>query len=394
MKHNRMLGYHIEVRALHDQSLRNLDLFIHRQTTAQTSRFTTVELNDVENQILNSFDKAVKIELDLFNEFVNQILKKGEEILKIAFSISELDISIMVARQSINRNYTCPNICEEKRLEIIGGRHPVVEEQMKLSDNSFIFNDCILNKKDLIWLITGPNMAGKSTYLRQNALIVIMAQAGLFVPAKKANIGVFDKIFSRVGASDDLAKGQSTFMIEMIETSLILNTATDKSLVILDEIGRGTSTFDGLAIAWSVLDYLHDKIKPRTLFATHYHELTSLKENLENLSCHKMSIKEWDDSIIFMHKIMDGEADKSYGIHVAKLAGLPLPVTKKATKLLSNFQNKKNEIHYMNIDEVDISVSKEDEVFFEEFDKVNVDEISPRQALDIFYKLKLLRNIK
>ena len=394
IKHNRMLGYHIEVRALHDQSLRNIDLFIHRQTTAQTSRFTTVELNDVENQILNSFDKAVKIELDIFNDFVNQILQKGEEILKIVFSISELDISIMVASQSISRNYTCPNICEEKRLEIIGGRHPVVEEQMKLSEKSFIFNDCTLNKKDLIWLITGPNMAGKSTYLRQNALIVIMAQAGLFVPANKANIGVFDKIFSRVGASDDLAKGQSTFMIEMIETSLILNTATDKSLVILDEIGRGTSTFDGLAIAWSVLDYLHDKIKPRTLFATHYHELTSLKENLENLSCHKMSIKEWDDSIIFMHKIVDGEADKSYGIHVAKLAGLPLPVTKKATKLLSNFQNKNNEIHYMNIDEMDISESKEDEVFFEEFDKVNVDEISPRQALDIFYKLKLLRNVK
>ena len=394
IKHNRMLGYHIEVRALHDQSLRNIDLFIHRQTTAQTSRFTTVELNDVENQILNSFDKAVKIELDIFNDFVNQILQKGEEILKIVFSISELDISIMVASQSISRNYTCPNICEEKRLEIIGGRHPVVEEQMKLSEKSFIFNDCTLNKKDLIWLITGPNMAGKSTYLRQNALIVIMAQAGLFVPANKANIGVFDKIFSRVGASDDLAKGQSTFMIEMIETSLILNTATDKSLVILDEIGRGTSTFDGLAIAWSVLDYLHQKIKPRTLFATHYHELTSLKENLENLSCHKMSIKEWDDSIIFMHKIVDGEADKSYGIHVAKLAGLPLPVTKKATKLLSNFQNKNNEIHYMNIDEMDISESKEDEFFFEEFDKVNVDEISPRQALDIFYKLKLLRNVK
>ena len=394
IKHNRMLGYHIEVRALHDQSLRNIDLFIHRQTTAQTSRFTTVELNDVENQILNSFDKAVKIELDIFNDFVNQILQKGEEILKIVFSISELDISIMVASQSISRNYTCPNICEEKRLEIIGGRHPVVEEQMKLSEKSFIFNDCTLNKKDLIWLITGPNMAGKSTYLRQNALIVIMAQAGLFVPANKANIGVFDKIFSRVGASDDLAKGQSTFMIEMIETSLILNTATDKSLVILDEIGRGTSTFDGLAIAWSVLDYLHEKIKPRTLFATHYHELTSLKENLENLSCHKMSIKEWDDSIIFMHKIVDGEADKSYGIHVAKLAGLPLPVTKKATKLLSNFQNKNNEIHYMNIDEMDISESKEDEFFFEEFDKVNVDEISPRQALDIFYKLKLLRNVK
>ena len=170
-----------------------------------------------------------------------------------------------------------------------------------------------------------------------------MAQAGLFVPAKKANIGLFDKIFSRVGASDDLAKGQSTFMIEMIETSLILNTSTDRSLVILDEIGRGTSTFDGLAIAWSVLEYLHENIKPITLFATHYHELTSLKENLKNLSCHKMSVKEWNNSIIFMHKILDGEADKSYGIHVAKLAGIPLVVTENASKILSNLQNKSNQ---------------------------------------------------
>ena len=279
----------------------------------------------------------------------------------------------MVANQSVCRNYTCPNIVEEKSLEIIGGRHPVVEQQMRLSEKSFIFNDCILNKNDLIWLITGPNMAGKSTYLRQNALIVIMAQAGLFVPAEKANIGVFDKIFSRVGASDDLAKGQSTFMIEMIETSLILNTATDKSLVILDEIGRGTSTFDGLAIAWSVLEYLHEQIKPRTLFATHYHELTSLKESLSNLSCHKMSIKEWNDTIIFMHKILDGEADKSYGIHVAKLAGIPLAVTKKATKLLSNLKQKDREKRDMSTDYPAVSESNEYEEFFKEFDLSRMD---------------------
>ena len=312
----------------------------------------------------------------------SQIIDKGKEILNIALSISELDISIMVANQSVCRNYTCPNIVEEKSLEIIGGRHPVVEQQMRLSEKSFIFNDCILNKKDLIWLITGPNMAGKSTYLRQNALIVIMAQAGLFVPAEKANIGVFDKIFSRVGASDDLAKGQSTFMIEMIETSLILNTATDKSLVILDEIGRGTSTFDGLAIAWSVLEYLHEQIKPRTLFATHYHELTSLKESLSNLSCHKMSIKEWNDTIIFMHKILDGEADKSYGIHVAKLAGIPLAVTKKATKLLSNLKQKEREKQDMRKDYPAVSESNEHEDFFKEFDSINVDEITPRQSLN------------
>ncbi len=391
IKHNRMLGYHVEVRAMHDQSLRDIDIFVHRQTTAQTSRFTTNELVEVENQIFNSFNDAIKIELEIFNDFANEILQKGTEILNIVNSISELDISFMVANQSIYRNYICPNISNDKILEIIGGRHPVVEYKMRLSEDSFISNDCKLNNEDLIWLITGPNMAGKSTYLRQNALIAIMAQAGLFVPAKKAKIGLFDKIFSRVGASDDLAKGQSTFMIEMIETSLILNTSTEKSLVILDEIGRGTSTFDGLAIAWSVLGYLHDKIKPITLFATHYHELTTLKENLKNLSCHKMSVEEWNNSIIFMHKILGGEADKSYGIHVAKLAGIPSVVTDNAEKILSDLQsnNKKKKNHN---EEVVIVNSKEIENFLEEFDKIDVDEISPRQSLDLLYKLKSTRH--
>ena len=393
IKYNRMLGYHIEVRAVHDKSLRDKDIFIHRQTTAQTSRFTTIELNEAENQLINSYDKSISIEMDIFKNFTNQIINEGKKILDIASAISELDIGIMVVKQSKDRDYVCPKILENKTLEIIEGRHPVVETQMKLSENSFISNDCILNKDDFLWLITGPNMAGKSTYLRQNALIVIMAQAGLFVPAKEANIGVFDKIFSRVGASDDLAKGQSTFMIEMIETSLILNTASEKSLVILDEIGRGTATFDGLAIAWSVLDYLHNKIKPRTLFATHYHELTSLKEDLNHLSCHKMSIKEWNNSIIFMHKIIEGEADKSYGIHVAQLAGLPFEVIKKATQLLSKLENNKDNSNLKKSDNLDDNYSNinESQSFFKEFDNINVDNISPREALDILYKLKLLR---
>ena len=393
IKYNRMLGYHIEVRAVHDKALRDKDIFIHRQTTAQTSRFTTIELNEAENQLINSYDKSISIEMDIFKNFTNQIINEGKKILDIASAISELDIGIMVVKQSKDRDYVCPKILENKTLEIIEGRHPVVETQMKLSENSFISNDCILNKDDFLWLITGPNMAGKSTYLRQNALIVIMAQAGLFVPAKEANIGVFDKIFSRVGASDDLAKGQSTFMIEMIETSLILNTASEKSLVILDEIGRGTATFDGLAIAWSVLDYLHNKIKPRTLFATHYHELTSLKEDLNHLSCHKMSIKEWNNSIIFMHKIIEGEADKSYGIHVAQLAGLPFEVIKKATQLLSKLENKKDNSYLKKSDNLDDNYSNinESQIFFKEFDNINVDNISPREALDILYKLKLLR---
>ena len=393
IKYNRMLGYHIEVRAVHDKSLRDKDIFIHRQTTAQTSRFTTIELNEAENQLINSYDKSISIEMDFFKNFTNQIINEGKKILDIASAISELDIGIMVVKQSKDRDYVCPKILENKTLEIIEGRHPVVETQMKLSENSFISNDCILNKDDFLWLITGPNMAGKSTYLRQNALIVIMAQAGLFVPAKEANIGVFDKIFSRVGASDDLAKGQSTFMIEMIETSLILNTASEKSLVILDEIGRGTATFDGLAIAWSVLDYLHNKIKPRTLFATHYHELTSLKEDLNHLSCHKMSIKEWNNSIIFMHKIIEGEADKSYGIHVAQLAGLPFEVIKKATQLLSKLENNKDNSYLKKSDNLydNYSNINENQIFFKEFDNINVDDISPREALDILYKLKLLR---
>ena len=393
IKYNRMLGYHIEVRAVHDKALRDKDIFIHRQTTAQTSRFTTIELNEAENQLINSYDKSISIEMDIFKSFTNQIINEGKKILDIASAISELDIGIMVVKQSKDRDYVCPKILENKTLEIIEGRHPVVETQMKLSENSFISNDCILNKDDFLWLITGPNMAGKSTYLRQNALIVIMAQAGLFVPAKEANIGVFDKIFSRVGASDDLAKGQSTFMIEMIETSLILNTASEKSLVILDEIGRGTATFDGLAIAWSVLDFLHNKIKPRTLFATHYHELTSLKEDLNHLSCHKMSIKEWNNSIIFMHKIIEGEADKSYGIHVAQLAGLPFEVIKKATQLLSKLENNKDNSYLKKSDNLDDNYSNinENQIFFKEFDNINVDNISPREALDILYKLKLLR---
>ena len=393
IKYNRMLGYHIEVRAVHDKSLRDKDIFIHRQTTAQTSRFTTIELNEAENQLINSYDKSISIEMDIFKNFTNQIINEGKKILDIASAISELDIGIMVVKQSKDRDYVCPKILENKTLEIIEGRHPVVETQMKLSENSFISNDCILNKDDFLWLITGPNMAGKSTYLRQNALIVIMAQAGLFVPAKEANIGVFDKIFSRVGASDDLAKGQSTFMIEMIETSLILNTASEKSLVILDEIGRGTATFDGLAIARSVLDYLHNKIKPRTLFATHYHELTSLKEDLNHLSCHKMSIKEWTNSVIFMHKIIEGEADKSYGIHVAQLAGLPFEVIKKATQLLSKLENNKDNSYLKKSDNLydNYSNINENQIFFKEFDNINVDDISPREALDILYKLKLLR---
>ena len=393
IKHNKVLGYHIEVRAMHDASLRNLEQFIHRQSTAQTSRFTTVELNEIEIQIASSSFKAIEIELEIFNFFIKKIVDIGNNILNITASVASLDIAVMAANQAKTRNYIRPELSNDKAFEIIDGRHPVVENQMTISENSFISNDCILNNKNYIWLITGPNMAGKSTYLRQNALIAIMAQAGFYVPAKKAKIGIFDKIFSRVGASDDLARGQSTFMIEMIETSAILNVSTENSLVILDEIGRGTATFDGLAIAWSVLDYLHNKIKPRTLFATHYHELTSLKEKLENLSCHKMVIKEWKDTIIFMHKIEKGEADKSYGIHVAKLAGLPNEVINKANKMLIKLESNQSEKKLNELEEFkdNFLSNNQNEFFLKELDALDADNISPREALDIIYKMKLLR---
>ena len=268
-------------------------------------------------------------------------------------------------------------------------------------DEEFIGNDCNLANEQRLWLLTGPNMAGKSTYLRQNALIAILAQMGSFVPADKAHIGSVDKLFSRVGASDDLAKGQSTFMVEMIETATILNQATDRSLVILDEIGRGTATYDGLSIAWAVVEHIHNINKCRSIFATHYHELTSLKAELSSLSCYSMKVKEWEGDVIFMHEVIEGAADRSYGIYVAKLAGLPKAVIKRASDVLENLQKTKtSNIKIQLVDDLPLFASSEagaevvnsGEIVFSEVEddlrNTNIDDLTPKEALDLLYKLK------
>ena len=337
IKHNNVLGYHIEVRSLHGDKLMSDNQFIHRQTTAQAVRFTTTELADMEKQMASASDRALAVELALFETLVKQVLARSPALGQTAAALAALDVATASAQLASSRYYCRPIMTDDTRFTIIGGRHPVVERA--LADSApFIANDCRLEKGSHLWLLTGPNMAGKSTFLRQNAHIAIMAQAGLFVPAVNAEIGIIDRLFSRVGASDDLARGRSTFMVEMVETATILNQSTSRSLVILDEIGRGTATWDGLSIAWACLEYLHNNIGCRALFATHYHELTSLTGQLSGLRCHAMQVKEWQGNIVFLHEVGKGSADKSYGVHVAKLAGLPQTVIKRAAHLVSEME--------------------------------------------------------
>ena len=280
-------------------------------------------------------------------------------------------------------------------LKIIGGRHPVVEFALKQEKTPFVPNDCVMGENDYLWLLTGPNMAGKSTYLRQNALIVILAQIGSYVPAESAEIGLVDKVFSRVGASDDLARGRSTFMVEMVEVATILKNATNRSLVILDEVGRGTATYDGLSLAWAVVEYLHDTIKARALFATHYHELTGLSSRLKNLSLHTMKIKEWQGDIIFLHEVGEGAVERSYGIHVAKLAGLPSVVVDRASTVLNQLEEKKQTQKPLFDDLPLFSAStnttyknmKPSEVE-NKLKTLDVDALSPKEALEMLYQLK------
>ncbi len=265
--------------------------------------------------------------------------------------MAQLDVSTSLAKLAIDSRYTRPKVDNSLSFQIIGGRHPLVESFQSTSlretraskaSLNFVKNNCDLSEKNNLWLLTGPNMAGKSTFLRQNALIAILAQMGSFVPADSAHIGVIDRLFSRVGAADDIARGQSTFMVEMVETSLILSQATNRSFVILDEIGRGTATFDGLSIAWAIVEYLHDVNRSRAIFATHYHELTALKSKLSSMSCYNMSVKEWKGKIIFLHKVIEGVADQSYGIHVAKLAGLPRDVLDRAKMVLQALEGEES----------------------------------------------------
>ena len=345
IKHNNVLGYHIEVRSNHaDKLMEKTDsIYIHRQTTAQAVRFSTVELADLEKSMAKAADQATALELEWFARLVDEVMACQDQLLAMADAAAQLDVAAAIARLAETWRYCRPDIREDTIFEITEGRHPVVEQMLaSAQDHPFVVNSCQLAKNDRVWLLTGPNMAGKSTFLRQNALITIMAQAGFYVPATSAVIGMADRVFCRVGASDDLASGRSTFMVEMVETAAILNRSSASSLVILDEIGRGTATFDGLSLAWAVVEHLHDVVGARVLFATHYHELSALEERLEGLSCHAMKVREWQGDIVFLHEVGAGAADQSYGIHVARLAGVPPMVIARAEQVLATLSEEKS----------------------------------------------------
>ena len=400
VKFNNVIGYFIEVPVKNAPQIIEDKTFIFRQSVLNASRFTTIELTELEDKIRGAADKALAMELQIFDELVTSIKTTSDDIIKASNAFAEIDVASSLADLAVEYNYCRPIVDESLSFEIIEGRHPVVEQSLRKENATpFVGNDCCMDDNSgNLWLLTGPNMAGKSTYLRQNAIIAIMAQMGAFVPCKSAKIGLINKIFSRVGASDDLAKGRSTFMVEMVETAGILNRADEHSFVILDEIGRGTATFDGLSIAWAVVEYLHEINRCRTLFATHYHELTNLSGKLARLSLHCMKIKEFNDEVIFLHEVINGSADRSYGIHVAKLAGLPKSVLKRADQVLHNLESQDRGLSSKDmakdlplfafikekIEEPSISP------VVEELNLINPDDLSPREALEKLYELKKL----
>lgn len=400
IKDNSVIGYFVEVPSKFANILFDNPKFIHRQSVLNAVRFTTVELSELENEVNSSTEKALEMELRIYEELSLHAIAQVDAISRGAEVISILDVSAGLAELAEECNYVRPVVDDSLDFEIIGGRHPVVEYVMQKSgDGNFVGNNCVLNHGgDDIWLLTGPNMAGKSTFLRQNAIITIMAQMGAYVPAEKARIGAVDKVFSRVGASDDLANGRSTFMVEMVETASILNRATERSFVILDEIGRGTATFDGVSIAWSVVEHLAEINKCRTIFATHYHELTKLCSRIKRLSLHCMKIKEFNGEVVFMHEVIDGATDRSYGIHVARLAGLPELTIKRAEQVLRVMEEEKqNKILTAIEDDLplfEVLKQKEEAVVVEEspvvlaLRELDVDDLSPRDALAKLYELK------
>ena len=425
IKHNNVLGYHVDVRATHADKLMQSELFIHRQTTAQTVRFTTTELAEMERDMAAAAGKALAKEMEIFEALCDAVTACAVEIGDAATALAELDVAGGAAVLAQEAQFVRPDMREEPVFDVEKGRHPVIE-MMLSAKTPFIPNDCQLGikaddkvgdgkdeERAAIWLLTGPNMAGKSTFLRQNAHIIILAQAGLFVPADRAVIGIVDRLFSRVGASDDLAKGRSTFMVEMVETAAILNRATARSFVILDEIGRGTATYDGLAIAWATLEHLHDVNQCRTLFATHYHELTHLQDAKARLLCHSMQVREWQGDIVFLHRVIAGAADRSYGVHVARLAGLPNKVLGRAEQILGELEaGKHGAVDVGNVaDNLPLFDYKSDyagdygdtggtkalagtampSAVVDAVDAMLPDTLTPREAMDLLYELKSLR---
>ena len=409
VRHNNVLGYFIDVTAQHADKLMAPPLsetFIHRQTLANNVRFTTVELSELDSKISKARDQALAMELELFEDLIVQVLDRAPAISLAADALAELDVFSALADLAEAQNFVRPKMDDSTILQIEGGRHPVVEAALERDGAApFVANDCALGQgQDLkrIWLVTGPNMAGKSTFLRQNALIVILAQMGGFVPATMAHIGVVDRLFSRVGAADDLARGRSTFMVEMVETAAILNQAGRRALVILDEVGRGTATFDGLSIAWAAVEHLHEANGCRALFATHYHEMTALAGKLASIANVTMRVKEWQGDVVFLHEVAPGAADRSYGIQVAKLAGLPAAVIGRAQEVLQQLEehqrqdtapNLIDDLPLFSLHQAPTTATKAQASAVEEMlREIHPDDLSPREALEALYRLKSLLN--
>lgn len=398
IRHNNLIGYHIEVSARHADAMMASPDFIHRQTMAGAVRFSTTALNSLAGKIAEAGSKAVALELEHFEKLRGATLDRGEQIAGTARAVAETDVSAALAEKAASDNWARPVVDRSTAFAISGGRHPVVEAALARQRAPFIANDCDLGDAQRLWLITGPNMAGKSTFLRQNALMAVLAQMGSFVPATAAHIGLVDRLFSRVGASDDLAQGRSTFMVEMVETAAILNQAGPQALVILDEVGRGTATYDGLAIAWSALEHLHDVNQCRCLFATHYHELTQLKHRLNRLTLFTVTVTLWEDKLIFRHEIASGTADRSYGLHVARMAGLPEAVTHRAQEVLERLEKGSSggaapaalgDLPLFTA-RVSQTTPPRTDLLRDRLNLVRPDELTPRAALDLLYELKAL----
>ncbi|MBX3533983.1 MAG: DNA mismatch repair protein MutS [Xanthobacteraceae bacterium] len=408
VKYNNVLGFFIEVPSQHGEKLlssKARERFIHRQSMAGAMRFSTAELGELESKIASAGERAIKIELGIFDELSARVMASASLLEMVANALAEIDVACALAERAAESNWVRPEVDESLSFEIEGGRHPVVEAAIVIDGGPFVPNDCSLSPPSgadagAIWLVTGPNMAGKSTFLRQNAILAVLAQAGSYVPAKRAKIGIVDRLFSRVGAADDLARGRSTFMVEMVETAAILHQATERSLVILDEIGRGTATFDGLSIAWATLEHLHEVNKCRGLFATHFHELTALASKLPRQVNATVRVKEWQNEVIFLHEVTRGTADRSYGIQVAKLAGLPHSVIERARVVLAELESEQRSKPLSGFEDLPLfqqlkaprspmqdSETKSDPLGAA-LDALHPDEMSPKEAMEALYKLK------
>jgi len=397
IRHNGVLGYFIEVPARHADRLMAPDSgFTHRQTMAGAVRFNALALHEEASRIAEAGGHALAAEEAHFEDLTARAVATREAIAATAAALARIDVSAGQAERAAEGGWCLPRVSEDTTLVIRGGRHPVVEAALAARGERFVANDCSLSPSDRLWLIGGPNMGGKSTFLRQNALIVLLAQAGGFVPAEVAEIGLVDRLFSRVGAADNLARGRSTFMVEMVETAAILSQASERSFVILDEVGRGTSTYDGLALAWAVAEAVHEVNRARCLFATHYHELTRLAETCEALSLHHVRAREWKGDLVLLHELAEGPADKSYGLAVARLAGVPAPVVKRAKAVLDKLEKGRAATGGLaaGLDDLPLFAAALDaaeekvDALREKLGAIDIDSLSPRAALDLLYDLK------